>query len=153
MTEFDGSAVGAAPQLLLQGGDRLYVCEICVRDAPVSAGGDSLGRRLVAAVDRCIALRKDGLPVSLTRRTVSCLNGCPRPCNIALRAPGKWTLRLGRLTPGDAEGVVDLAFAYAKSPTGEVPPEYWPRGLIEKVTVRTPPAGLQTPLPSAVARP
>lgn len=122
--------------------DRLYVCETCARDAPLPAEGATLGRQLVAAVQRRLAGRIGTL--ALVQRTVLCLNGCPRPCTVALRGPGKWTLRLSRLGPGDAGRVVDLACRYAASPTGEIPPELWPDGLIDKISARTPPHAQST---------
>jgi predicted metal-binding protein len=124
--------------------DRLYVCETCVRDRPVGAEGLSLGRQLGVEVRRRLA--EQGSAVELVQRTVLCLNGCPKPCTIALRGPGKWTLRLSRLTPADAGRVVELACRYAASPTGDVPPESWPAGLIEKVSVRTPPRPIGGPM-------
>jgi predicted metal-binding protein len=124
--------------------DHLYVCETCARDRPVPAGGTSVGRQIAAAVARRLAQRDD---IGLVQRTVLCLNGCPNPCNIALRGPGKWSLRIGRLTPADVDRIVELACEYVASPTGEIPAERWPDGLRERVSVRTP------PVPRAAAAP
>jgi predicted metal-binding protein len=128
--------------------DHLYVCETCVRDRPIAAGGASLGRQLAAELRRLLAGRAD---IEIVQRTVLCLNGCPKPCNIALRGAGKWSLRLGRLTPEDASRIVLLAREYAASPSGEVPPERWPAGLLERVSVRTPPPSRATPWSDGVA--
>ncbi|HEX4043662.1 MAG TPA: DUF1636 domain-containing protein [Xanthobacteraceae bacterium] len=115
----------------------LYICETCVRDLPVGAGDKTLGRQLAdAVVER---LRTIHSPSSVLHRVVMCLNGCPRPCNVALRGAHKCSLRLGRLTPTDATDVVDFFLEYAASPDGDVPWERWPAKLRDKVTMRTPP--------------
>ncbi|MGH7074005.1 MAG: DUF1636 family protein [Stellaceae bacterium] len=117
---------------------RLYVCETCVRDRPVGGGDRTLGRQLADAIsDR---LKDFAATSSALQRVVMCLNGCPSPCNVALREPRKHGFRLGRLTPADAPAVVDLFLAYAESVDGDVPVERWPARLRDKVTMRTPPS-------------
>src|SRR5690348_1601735 len=103
---------------------RLYVCETCVRDLAVADEGKTRGRQLAdAIVERLNAV---GLKTWAVCRAVVCLNGCPRPCNVALRAPGKFSLRLGQLTPADAAPIVDLLLEYSASSDGNVPAERWP---------------------------
>lgn len=121
---------------------RLYVCETCVRDLPIGADKKTRGRQLADAVAE--RLRVAGLEAHAVHRTVLCLNGCPRPCTVALRAPGKYSLRFGRLTPADAESIVDFLLAYSASPDGDVPREHWPAVLGDKLTMRTPPLGRRT---------
>lgn len=118
---------------------RLYVCETCVRDAPPAALGKTLGRALAEAVAQRLADAR--LPPGIVCRAVLCLNGCPRPCTVALRAPGKASLRLGQLTPQDAEPIVEFLLEYCASADGDVPPERWPAGLRGKLTARAPPLG------------
>ena len=118
---------------------RLYVCETCVRDLAVGPAERTRGRQLADALGDRLKVR--GLAARVVQRTVLCLNGCPSPCNVALRAPGKWSLRLGRLTPADAEPIVDLLLEYSSSRDGNIPPERWPPTLREKVTARAPPLG------------
>jgi predicted metal-binding protein len=117
----------------------LYVCETCVRDRPVSAGERTLGRQLADAITE--RLRTLSSASAAVHRVVMCLNGCPRPCNVAMRGARKHGFRLGRLTPDDAPDIVDLFLAYAASPDGDIPPERWPAHLRDKVTMRTPPLG------------
>lgn len=121
------------------GDARLYVCETCVRDLPVGAGERTRGRQLADAVAE--RLEAIGRKAHTVHRTVLCLNGCPRPCTAALRAPGKYGLRFGRLTPVDAAPIVDLLLDYSASPDGDVPRERWPAALRDKLTMRTPPLG------------
>jgi predicted metal-binding protein len=118
---------------------RLYVCETCVRDLAIAVEERTRGIQLADAIaDRITAI---GLAPSVICRTVLCLNGCPRPCNVALRAPGKCSLRLGRLTPSDAKPIVEFLLEYSASPDGNVPLQRWPAELRDKVTARTPPLG------------
>jgi predicted metal-binding protein len=115
----------------------LYICETCARDVPVTSGEKTHGQALMQAVRD--ELRAADLGPHFLCRAVICLNGCPKPCNVALRAPGRYTLRVGQLTLSDARRIVDLAREYSSSPLGDIPRERWPAGLWERLTVRTPP--------------
>ncbi len=116
------------------------MCQTCERDAPLAPGEASRGRRLADAVAE--ALEAHGGAQRLALRRVSCLNGCPSPCNVALRGQGKYRLRLSRMGSEDAPALVALALAYAAHATGDPPRESWPPGLAERLTVRAPPPGL-----------
>jgi len=117
--------------------DRLYVCQTCERDRRVAPGESTRGRRLGDAV--AAALERVDADDRLALRRVSCLSGCPSPCNVALRGQRKTALRFSRLCEEDAQAIVDFALRYAESATGEVPGEAWPDGLAERLTVRVPP--------------
>ncbi len=122
---------------------RLYVCTTCVRDLRLAPGESSRGQRLADEVERSLNRNGDGnRDPRLHFIKVPCLNGCLRPCNVALRASGKYNLRFSRLEPGDAAAVLDLARTYLDHPTGDVPEEAWPEALRGKRTVRTPPPHL-----------
>jgi predicted metal-binding protein len=116
----------------------LYVCETCIRDAPVAVGAPTFGRRLADAIEALLADGRDDTR-DLQLRRVLCLNGCLSPSNIALRTRGKYTLRFGRLEPADAPAVLDFAARYLASTDGNVPERDWPEALRGKNTVRTPP--------------
>jgi len=118
--------------------ERLYVCETCVRDAPPDEDGRPLGRRLAAAIEAELA-RRPALEARLLLRRVHCLNACLSPCSVALRAPGKASLRFSRLALQDASAVLDLAALYCAAPDGEPVPESWPPALAGKNSARTPP--------------
>ena len=121
---------------------RLYVCTTCVRDLRLAPGETSRGQRLAEELER----RLDGGGIGADPRLhfirVPCLNGCLSPCNVALRASGKFNLRFSRLEPGEAADVLDLARAYLDHATGDVPEDEWPEALRGKRTVRTPPPHL-----------
>ncbi len=119
---------------------RLYICETCVRDAALAPGERTRGQRLAAEVDDL--LRHAGLGADFGFLRVPCLSGCRSPCNVALRAPGKYGLRFSRLTPDDAPAVVELATAYVHHPTGNLPESDWPDAMQGKRTVCTPPPRL-----------
>ena len=120
---------------------RLYVCTTCVRDLRLAPGESSRGQRLADELARHL----DGTnghgsaDPRLHFLKVPCLNGCLSPCNVALRASGKYNLRFSRLVPEDAAAVLDFAHAYLDHPTGDLPEEEWPEALRGKRTVRTPP--------------
>ena len=116
---------------------RLYVCTTCVRDLRLAPDETSRGQQLADEVGRCLNGR--GTDPRLHFLKVPCLNGCLRPCNVALRASGKYNLRFSRLEPEDAGAVLDFAHAYLDHPTGDLPEEEWPEALRGKRTVRTPP--------------
>ena len=123
---------------------RLYVCTTCVRDLRLAPGEASRGQRLADELQRRLA----GAPIGgaagsrLHFLKVPCLNGCLRPCNVALRASGKYSLRFSRLEPADAAAVLDFALTYLGHPTGGVPEADWPEALRGKRTVCTPPPHL-----------
>ena len=117
--------------------DRLYVCETCIRDAPVPIDDRTEGQKLSDALKN--GLSGSNLSSDLVFRQVHCLNGCLKPCNVALRAPGKFNLRFSLLREADAVAVLNMAELYIQHPTGDVPPDLWPSQLENKLTVRTPP--------------
>ena len=125
---------------------RLYVCTTCVRDLRLAPGEPSRGQRLADEVQRCLDGRDGDGGIGADPRLhiikVPCLNGCLSPCNVALRASGKFNLRFSRLEPDDAGAVLDFARTYLDHPTGDVPEAEWPEALRGKRTVRTPPPHL-----------
>ena len=125
---------------------RLYVCTTCVRDLRLAPGEPSRGQRLADEVQRGLDGRDGtggiGADPRLHFIKVPCLNGCLSPCNVALRASGKFNLRFSRLEPDDAAAVLDFARTYLDHPTGDVPEKEWPEALRGKRTVRTPPPHL-----------
>ena len=107
-------------------------------------GNRAAGKRLADEVRRGLDGRDGadggiGADPRLHFIKVPCLNGCLSPCNVALRASGKFNLRFSRLEPDDAAAVLDFARTYLDHPTGDVPEEEWPEALRGKRTVRTPP--------------
>ena len=129
---------------------RLYVCTTCVRDLRLAPGEPSRGQRLADKVQRCLDGRDAGAGADggigadprLHFIKVPCLNGCLSPCNVALRASGKFNLRFSRLEPDDARAVLAFTRTYLDHPTGDVPEEEWPEALRGRRTVRTPPPHL-----------
>ena len=127
---------------------RLYVCTTCVRDLRLAPGEPSRGQRLAEALERGLDGRDGDNPGGIGADPrlhfikVPCLNGCLSPCNVALRASGKFNLRFSRLEPADAAAVLDFARTYLEHQTGDVREEDWPEALRGKRTVRTPPPHL-----------
>ena len=115
---------------------KLYLCQTCQRDRPPRPGAESRGARLTRALLELWP--SAAIPDTLILR-VACLNGCLNPCNIALRAPRKISLRLSRLDAEDAADVLTLLRAYVEDDTGDVAPSRWPRGLREHLSARVPP--------------
>jgi predicted metal-binding protein len=73
-----------------------------------------------------------------------CLSVCPRPCGIAMRAPGKFTYVFGDIGPGETESaVIECATLYRRAPTGFLPREDRPHALRGGILARIPP--LETP--------
>ena len=124
---------------------RLYACTTCVRDLRLAPDEGSRGQQLADQLERGLddaANGGGGAAPRLHFIKVPCLNGCLSPCNVALRASGKFNLRFSRLEPGDAAAVLAFARTYMDHPTGDVPEEEWPEALRGKRTVRTPPPHL-----------
>lgn len=68
-----------------------------------------------------------------------CLSVCPRPCGIAMRAPGKFTYVFGDLKPGETESaVIECATLYRRAPTGFLPREDRPHVLRAGILARVP---------------
>ena len=69
-----------------------------------------------------------------------CLSVCPRPCGIAMRAPGKFTYVFGDLKPGETESaVIECATLYRRVKNGFLPREDRPHVLRAGVLARIPP--------------
>jgi predicted metal-binding protein len=110
---------------------RLLVCATCDRYA-APRPSPTRGEALIAALREAAG----GIPLSL--RVVECLNGCPKPCTVALRAPGKASLRFSEIAPADAPALIALAHRYAGSADGEVADAALPEALRLRLTVHTP---------------
>lgn len=83
----------------------LYVCITC-RSEATSLQEPRPGARLLAAVERQLAVEDAGLSVV----AVECLSNCQRSCSAAVSAPGKWTYVIGGLDPDRHAGDI-VAFA------------------------------------------
>src|SRR5690242_20245640 len=90
-------------------GARIFICVTCDRYCM-----DGQGPSRAARFATCVESAALGLPVTIRR--VECLNGCPYPCNAALRDLGKSSLRFSKLDDKDAADLVDIAVRYAASP-------------------------------------
>src|SRR5687767_11328088 len=126
-----GPGAASDPHLLL-------VCRTCPRFAPGQAwGAETLGVELATAVR---AHWQEWLPAAgFALRVVTCLGGCPNPCNAALSGPGKWRLRVRHLTPADAAVLLELAAAYRAHADGNLQAHQIPAILRERIGARTPP--------------
>ena len=120
-----------------------------MRDLRLAPGEPSRGQQLAEELERSLNGGEGregdgdiGTDSRLHFIKVPCLNGCLSPCNVALRASGKFNLRFSLLKPDDARAVLDLVRNYLDHPTGDVPEEKWPEALRGKRTVRTPPPHL-----------
>lgn len=119
--------------------NKLFVCQTCERDRALDEGGRSRGARLADAI--VVALEDRSCRDVLLVR-VACLNGCRNPCNVALRAPRKFSLRLSRMEAGDASAICALLDRYCESDSGEIAETAWPKGLRARVTAHIPPPHL-----------
>ena len=115
---------------------KLYVCQTCQRDAPLARGEQSRGALLTQALTEALGHERFE-NVLLVR--VACLNGCLNPCNLALRYPRKYSLRLSRVTDDDAQAVLELLATYVHHETGDIADSEWPEGLADRLSARVPP--------------
>ena len=110
----------------------LYVCITCDRAAIPGAAGHGAGRALA---EHCATLAGDDLEV----RQVACLNGCPQPCNVALRGAGRQTLRFSAVSIADCAALLAFAHDYwALAPGADASAKLAPK-LRAKLTQNTPP--------------
>lgn len=69
-----------------------------------------------------------------------CLSVCPRPCGVALRAPGRFTCVFGDLESDKTESAaIECATPYRRVPTGFLPREERPHVLRAGILARIPP--------------
>lgn len=123
---------------------KLYVCQTCQRDATLAPGTPSRGVRLSGALEHIL---RDARIANAMLVRVACLNGCPNPCNVALRATRKFSLRLSRLDAAHAPAVVELLSAYVEHASGDVPVADWPARLATHSSARVPPPHLLSGAP------
>ena len=72
---------------------------------------------------------------------MECLGGCPSPCAVALDAPGKWRVRLTRLTPDHGADILSAAAAYLHLPDGYLTDNELPAALRGRISARSPKRG------------
>ncbi len=72
-------------------------------------------------------------------RQVACLNGCPQPCNVALRGRGRHSLRFSRIDANDGAALLAFARVYwALAPELDAT-ALLPASLAAKLSQNTPP--------------
>lgn len=116
----------------------LFVCRTCARDEPCKAGRPSRGSAFASRLR--VLLQDSELVDRLELRVVSCLNGCPKPCNISFRGNGKRSVRFGGLEPGDEPAIIAFAQAYVSSRRGHVLAKEWDERLRAKPVSQVAPA-------------
>ncbi|MEM7271385.1 MAG: DUF1636 domain-containing protein [Pseudomonadota bacterium] len=114
----------------------ITVCDTCRREHR-----KELKEEAPCGEDLLSAVREAALDTDVNVRSVSCLMGCERACNVAISANGKLTYVLGRFDPdGDAaSAIVEYAQGHALSETGAVPFRQWPQGVKGHFVARIPP--------------
>ncbi len=117
----------------------IYVCVRCDRYAAPHQAGHGAG---LALADAFAALTGEDLEV----RQVACLNGCPQPCNVALRGAGRQTLRFSQVVADDSAALIEFARAYWALAPGVDAALAMPVTLRAKLSQNTPP-------PSALVAP
>ncbi|MCC6710481.1 MAG: DUF1636 family protein [Gammaproteobacteria bacterium] len=110
----------------------LFVCVRCHRHAPSRSAAAGAG---LALAENLAALCGDGLEV----RQVACLNGCPQPCNVALRGSGRQSLRFSAVNLADGAALVAFAEHYWSLAPGADAVSALPATLRAKLTQTTPP--------------
>lgn len=119
-------------------GHTLYVCRTCPRYEKRPPPGERTAGQMLA--DRVKELARTWAARDRVNiRVITCLGGCPNPCNVAVAGTGKTRLRFSRLGPDNAADVLELAARYLDSADGDLPPAMLPEDLRDKQTARTPP--------------
>ena len=130
------SRVGAGAEHKMR--HTMYVCRSCVwSEAQREIDGKRQGIFLIDEIEKRRA--KWAYEDKITLRVVFCLGGCLNPCDVGFRSPGKYFLRFNKLTPDDAQALLDFAEMYHDSEDGDVASEHRPERLRENLVVRVPP--------------
>lgn len=116
----------------------LYVCRTCPRYEKRPPPGEPTAGQALANRVKALA-RNWAACEDVSIRVITCLGGCPNPCNVAVTGPGKTRLRFSRLGPADAEAVLTLTERHLASTDGDLGANEVPDGLRGKQTARTPP--------------
>ncbi|MBZ0130860.1 MAG: DUF1636 domain-containing protein [Rhodobacteraceae bacterium] len=116
----------------------ILICDTCKRPDHDETAPQCDGERLAAMVEAAV----EGRPGLRVRRH-SCLMGCGKGCNLAIRAAGKMTYVLGdfEAIPDHAEAIADYASLHAASDSGQVPFRQWPQGVKGHFVSRLPDQG------------
>ena len=118
----------------------LHVCTSCRPVGfPREPKNDRPGFLLHQELERLIDKRSLEKKISL--RVTECLSLCPRPCGVALSAPGAWTYLFGdQDAKKTAEDIIECALIYVEEPAGYMPREKRPTQLKSSILGRVPPS-------------
>jgi predicted metal-binding protein len=120
----------------------LFVCTSCrPANAPREPRESRAGAQLYHNLTKRFSswARREGFVIV----PYGCLSVCPRPCGIAMRAPGKFTYVFGDVEPALTEdAVIECATLYRNAPTGFLPREERPSALRSAILARVPPLEL-----------
>ncbi len=144
--------VPASPHILPVSSHILMVCRTCPRfaDGRTWLGktqGEELAQRIAALWQEWVSAARFRL------RVLTCLGGCPNPCNVALSGPGKWRLRIRHMAPDDAVLLLAVATAYVAHADGNLGPEELPGAWHDRIGARTPPYAIPIASDSRNQRP
>jgi predicted metal-binding protein len=116
----------------------VMVCRTCPRFVDGKTWlGETQGQRLAHSIS---VLWPDwALATHFRLRVLTCLGGCPNPCNVALSGPGKWRLRIKRVAPCDAAALLELASTYLAHVDGNMDDADLPESVRQRIGARTPP--------------
>ena len=117
----------------------LYVCTSCrMPGEPREPAHGRAGSRLYASLAAGWGTRLEAAGIALV--PYPCLSVCPRPCGVALRAPGKFTYVFGDMAAGlTEETLFACAALYRRKADGFMPREDRPEALRASILARVPP--------------
>ena len=86
------------------------------------------------------SIEKSNLKKLISLREADCLSLCPRPCGVAMSAPGSWTYLFGDQNSAQTAGeILDCALIYIDAPKGHMPRDKRPASLKSAILGRVPP--------------
>lgn len=117
----------------------LFVCTSCRPTGfPREPKNDRPGYQLYQRI--ADSLEATDLKQQIHLEAVECLSLCPRPCGIALSAPGSWTYLFGDQDPNaSADTILECVSIYLASDQGQMPRGARPDGLRASILGRIPP--------------